>query len=458
MRSLLIRIFLSFWLIIGITIGAAALAGYYYAERMRDTVENFASSDLLLDASDVLAQEGREGLRRWLEGRPAGGGITLLVIDSNERDLLGRRLPRRLRHLLHSQDSREHRRDGTQAESPRNLRPARALPQLVASDGEVFTFLALPAREPYRRWLDEQAVPLFLFFALLSSAAVSYLLARTVSGPVQRLRAATLGIAEGDLSTRIAGSLHGRRDELGLLARDFDRMAEKLEQAAKQQTELSSNISHELRSPLARMRVALELARRQAGELPEFTRMDQETERLDELIGQILSYARLDAADTERATPVALRDLLEEVVENVNYECRADNEKRVRVELRCTTEPNLTIYRGALTSAIENVLRNAVAHSPVEGVVNVHLEQDAAGILISVVDMGDGVPTNELEHLFEPFYRTRATQQKEARSGSGLGLAIAARAIQLHDGDISAQNDAGGGLRIELRLPSGESD
>jgi two-component system, OmpR family, sensor kinase len=454
MRSLLIRIFLSFWLVIGITIGVAALAGYYYAERMRDTAENFADSDTLLEASDVLSQEGREGLRRWLEDRPAGGGITLLVVDANRRDLLGRRLPRRVRHLFHQQDAQAHGRvDGRHDSPPQNVRPARPLPQLVAPNGEVFTFLALPSRQSYRRWLDEQAIPLFLVIALLLSAGASYLLARTVSGPVQRLRAATLAIAEGDLSTRVADNLDKRRDELGLLARDFDRMAEKLEQAAAQQTELSSNISHELRSPLARLRVALELARQQAGELPEFARIDQETERLNELIGQILSYARLDAADVERSAPLGLRELLEEVVDNVNYECRADSDKQVRVELQCAAAPVVAVYRGALTSALENVLRNAVAHSPANGVVNVVLEKRDDGVRIAVTDNGPGVPADELDKLFEPFYRTRAAKATEG--GSGLGLAIAARAVELHAGRITASNTADGGLQVLISLPSG---
>lgn len=452
MRSLLVRIFLAFWLIIGISIGVAVLAGYYYAERMRDTIENFADSDTVLEAGDVLAHEGREGLRRWLEGQPAGAGVRLYIVDGNGRDLLQRHVPRQIRYMLRRQLAPEPR-VGQQPNTPRNVRPARALPQLLAPDGDVLTILAWPSQPRNYSRIEDQAVPLFLIIGLVSSAAVSFLLARTMSQPVQKLRQATLAIADGDLSTRVAGSLYRRRDELGQLAKDFDRMAEKLEQAAAQQSELSSNISHELRSPLARLRVALELARRQAGELPEFERIDQETERLDQLIGQILSYARLDAADPERALPESIAELLAEVVENVNYECRADGGDGVRVELHSTVAAVIPVYRDALMSAVENVLRNAVAHSPASGVVQVHLDPSGSGFQITVDDQGQGVSASEIGNLFKPFYRTRDAQQ-HARNGSGLGLAIAARAIEMHSGSIHARNREQGGLQIVMWLPS----
>jgi methyl-accepting chemotaxis protein len=211
MRSLLIRIFLSFWLIIGITTAAAAVAGFYYAERIREAAENFEIGDTLLEASAVLDEEGRDGLATWLRKRSRAGGVALFVTDSAQRDLLGRELPWRVRHAINSQPShlRGERRD---TQPPKNLRPARPLSQLVAADGEVFTLVALPLRHPYRRWLDERLIPLFLVLALLVSGIVSYLLALTLSRPVQHLRVATVAIADGDLNTRVSAKLHKRRD------------------------------------------------------------------------------------------------------------------------------------------------------------------------------------------------------------------------------------------------------
>ncbi|MDZ7644141.1 MAG: ATP-binding protein [Woeseiaceae bacterium] len=450
MRSLLVRIFLSFWLIIGVTIGVAVLAGYYYAERMRSVVENFASGDTLLEASEILAEDGLRGLA---EDQPRDDGVILYVLDTRDRDLLGRRLPRYIRHKLHRNEPSPHRGARRNDRTPLNLRPARPLPQLVAPDGDVLTFVAAPSQRPYRRWLDEQAVPLFLLVALVASAAVSYLLARMLSGPVQKLRAATVAIAAGDLSTRVAGAVHRRRDELGLLARDFDRMAARLEQAAQQQTELSRNISHELRSPLARLRIALELARRNTGERPEFERIDAETERLDELIGQILSYARLDSAGSQVAEDLDLRDVLEDVVADVNYEARATRDEGVRLVLDADKLPALRGYREALKSAVENVLRNAVALSPDNETVTMTLRHVDGEVRIEIADRGPGVGPDELEALFEPFYRTRAAAANGAPAGNGLGLAIAARAVHLHGGRIYAENLASGGLRVTIRLP-----
>ncbi|HZW60459.1 MAG TPA: ATP-binding protein, partial [Woeseiaceae bacterium] len=441
-----------FWLIIGITIGIAALAGFYYAERLREAAENFEISDILLDASRALDNGGRDGLRDWLETRPREAAVSMFILDENDRDLLGRRVPRRIRYLLHRNGELPHR-PGSETRPPLNLRPARPLSQLVSADGEVFTLIALPAHHPYRRWLDERLAPLMLLLALLVSGGISYLLARTVSRPVRFLRDATIAISDGALDTRVSPRLKQRRDELGLLARDFDSMAEKLQQAARQQTELSQNISHELRSPLARLRVALELARRQAGNLPEFSRIDVEAERLDGMIGQILRYSKLDRSAAYTASRADLVELLEEVVENVNYECRDEGIDGITVKLSATASPVMPVFPEALQSAVENVLRNAVKHSPANASIDVTLSADPSRARIDVDDRGPGVDETDLERLFEPFFRTRRAPEHGNGSGSGLGLAIAARAVRLHGGTIAARNRPEGGLRVTIELP-----
>lgn len=456
MRSLLVRIFLSFWLIIGITTGVAAVGGYYYAERMREAIENFEIGDALLEASAALDAGGRSGLKRWLKERSRKDGVSIYIVDENERDLLDRQVPRRVSYILRRHTAHMPRDNGKpgRLESRReNLRPAQPLSQLVLADGDVLTLVAIPPRHPYRRWLDERRFPWFLALALMVSAAVSYLLARALTQPVQDLRKATVAIADGALHTRVKPGLHRRRDELGMLARDFDRMAGKLQHAAEQQTELSRNISHELRSPLARLRVALELARRQSGELPEFARIDAETDRLDQLIGQILSYTRLDGKAGEPAEPVPLADLLRDVVENVNYESSAETGSGVRVTLAVHATPTVLAHPGALESAIENILRNAVRHSPPAGIVSLSLDADAEQATITATDDGGGVDDSEIGKLFEPFFRTRTALQRGDWPGSGLGLAIAARAVHLHGGAIDAANRDTGGLCVTITLP-----
>jgi two-component system sensor histidine kinase CpxA len=264
-----------------------------------------------------------------------------------------------------------------------------------------------------------------------------------------------VSLAEGNMHSRVAPSVGKRRDELGMLARDFDAMAEKLGRAAAQQTELSRNISHELRSPLARLRVAMELARRKSGELPEFDRIDDETEKLDRLIGQVLSYTRMESGSQAEPGRIDLSDLVQEVVENVNFECRAGGYEGIVVETNVADSPIITGYADALTSAIENIVRNAVRHSPPNEKVTVHVaERPDGAATVEVTDNGEGVPDDELGHLFQPFFRTRSATADSSKSGTGLGLAIAVRAIKLNGGTVSASNRADGGLRVVITLPS----
>jgi signal transduction histidine kinase len=452
MRSLLIRIFVSFWLIIGITIGVAAVAGFYYAERVRSEMDSFEFDDTILEASAALASDGRQGLAAWLRQAPASRNVTIYIIDANGRDILGRELPRYLEQKLHRHETHMPRRTHS---DPANLRRARPLSQLVSRDGETYTVLLSRPHHAHGYWEGAPGGSLLLILALIVSGVVSYLLARAISKPVRQLRHATVSLAGGNMNSRVASSVGKRRDEFGMLARDFDAMAEKLQHAAAQQTELSRNISHELRSPLARLRVAMELAKRKTGELPEFDRIDDETERLDRLIGQILSYTRMESGSQSKPASIDIGDLVQEVVENVNFECRAEGYERVSVETRLEASPMVTGYADALTSAIENIVRNAVRHSPPNQKVTVRVAEEPGDIaIVEVADDGEGVAADELPHLFQPFFRTRSATADSRKRGTGLGLAIAERAVKLNGGSVSARNRESGGLIVTIRLGS----
>jgi two-component system sensor histidine kinase CpxA len=446
MKSLLIRFFLSFWLIIGITVGVAAIGGYWYAQNVRDAYENFELGDSILDASAALDSAGRDGLKTWLQNYPETLGLRVLVLDRSGRDLLGRPVPRMLRRLLDRRrrfmPSPNHQHD-----DPANLLRARPLSQLVGPDGQRYTIVVIPTRG------GPPARGLILALALLVSATVSLLLARTMSRPVQKLRDATRALADGNFDNRVASSIGRRKDELGLLARDFDVMADNLQRSAAQQVELSRNVSHELRSPLARLRVALELARRQAGNLAEFDRIDVETERLDALIAQILSYTRLDALAEHPKKMASLNEIIADVVADVNYECKSDGVDKKSVVSEFSASIDLPMHAQSMKSAIENILRNAIRHTRPDTRVLLKLAYENADLVSIIVDdFGEGVDAEDLEKLFEPFFRSRNSAEKE--TGSGLGLAIAKRAVEIHDGSISASNRAGGGLRITIELPA----
>lgn len=449
MRSLFLKFLVSFWLVIGLIIGAAAVGGFLYAEQLQRTIEDFEVGDSMQVASAALETGGREGLLKWRDSTPRDDGVVIFILDDEGLDISSRQVPFAVERMFERHKARLERFRRTGGED-RNGRHAHFLPQLTSPEGEIWTMLVAPARAPEAFWSNQDIRVLLFVFALLISGLVSYALASAFSRPVRNLRDATVALAEGNLDVRVAASIGQRRDELGMLGRDFDSMAEKLQRAAERQTELSRNISHELRSPLARMRVAVELAKRKAGPLPEFERLERDAERLDSLIGQILSYTKLEGDDERMKSPVDLQDLLSEVAENVNFECGDD---RVTVNGADATT-SILAYRGALTSAVENVVRNAVRHSSGDGKVVVDTQETAGEIVIEVTDDGPGVSEEDLPRLFEPFFRTRESAEKDGNGGTGLGLAIARRAVELHHGSIEARNGDDGGFVVRISLPS----
>ena len=451
MHSLLLRIFVSFWSIIVITIVAAGAVGYLYAERARASIKNFEVSEAMIEASEALQESGRDGLVEWLTSLEGATSALIYVIDESGSDLLGRRLPSTAKALIRRFDGRKFRRPPPRRDSG-NLRPARPFTQLVGPDNDVYTLLVMPPQGAVGRWLSKRGGTGLVIIALLVSAVVSYLLARAISRPIRRFRESAVAIGAGNLDTRVSDRVGKRRDEIGLLAGDFDRMTAELQRAWQRQTELARNVSHELRSPLARLRVALELARRKTGDLTELDRIDTETERLDELIGQILEYSRLDAGPNEERVRIDLEELLQSVVEDVRFEFERPG-SRTRVEFRPEASGVVNGYQNALRSGIENVLRNAAQHNRDGGDVSVRLSADDSWLLVNVEDEGGGVADEELGSILEPFYRTRAKSGDPHGRGSGLGLAIASRAIALNGGSLTASNGENG-LCVTIRLPA----
>jgi len=289
----------------------------------------------------------------------------------------------------------------------------------------------------------------FLVLGLLT-VAFCWGLARYIASPAEKLRRATRQLAGGDLAVRVAPSMGRRRDELADLGRDFDAMAARIEELVNNQRRLLSDISHELRSPLARLNVALELAGDGAPPSSRsfLERIGEESAELDALIGGLLSLQRLEARENHLTRiPLDLAALVSHVADDVAFEAgEACKIEVVRLD-GCQFQGDAELLR----SALSNVARNAVLHGGGE-CIELALEKHPAHALIWVRDFGSGVPEESLAKLFEPFFRV-ATARDRQSGGTGLGLSITRRAIEAHGGTIRAFNAQGGGLRVEIQLP-----
>ncbi len=429
MNRLSLRIFAGiFAALLLIAAGAVVITGWIIAER-RDSAPG-AFIELTQSARDAAAQGGRAELAAWLRTRNAQlFGRPVFVIDATGRDLLGRPLPMPA-HM---------------ARSPR-------WPSLVAADGTRYRLL-LPLR-PRRLGgmaLPEARLPLVVL-ALLITALVSGLLARSLTRPIADLQRAAQALAAGQLDTQVAASTRARRDEIGRLGLAFDSMARDLRALLESRERLLRDVSHELRSPLARMRLAIGLAQRpDADTRAQLVRLETEIGRLDALIGAILDVSRLDSGERLLARePLDLAALMQRLVDDARFEAAA---KGCSVDWHGPDALQVRADPHWFAAAVENVLRNALRHSPPGGRVDVTLRAAVdGGVEIEIGDQGSGVPAEALERIFEPFYRVDVARPA-GDTGVGLGLAIAARAVRAHGGQIVAAN-AAPGLRVTLSLPA----
>ncbi len=288
----------------------------------------------------------------------------------------------------------------------------------------------------------------------LAGAIFCYFLTNYLTGPLKKLSLAAASIAEGRLDTRVDPSLIARRDEIAGLARNFDGMAERIEALVTGQRRLLGDVSHELRSPLSRLLVALSLVRQGPQEevAENLQRIAAEARRLDALIGQLLILSRIDSG-IDRGSPARFdwTNLVHEVASDGDFEARARNRRVVIVRAdACTVDG----FEDLMRSAVENVVRNAIRHTAEGTAVELSLEHGGASATLRVRDHGPGVPESALPEIFLPFRRAGNVQSE----GSGLGLAIAERAVHVHGGSIRAINAPGGGLLVEIAVTAASRD
>lgn len=438
MSRLFWKIFLTMWLSIVAFSAAVGLINDIIARGQwaEDPANTFSRGieRITQRAARVLFEEGRDGLIEELEAIPLISRSHIFIIDDEGVEILGREAA--LRTL-------------TQENRPEKLA------RIVDSDGQAYIIHTF-ARTPPGAFLapGPQGTLLRLFAAAVISALVSFFLAKSLTAPLQKIRDASRRIAQGHLEARVGELRPPRRDEIGELAADFDRMAMHLQSMQLANRRLLRDVSHELRSPLARLSVALEIARgKGAGAISsELDRIQLESERLEALVNDVLGLLRESsetAPRTEEDVDIAL--LLDDLAETVSYEAPEDSPG---VEWP-GAEP--LVYRGdreLLWRAIENLLRNALRHTDPARGVQLRLDAEPGDdIRISVRDFGTGVPEAELEKIFEPFYRVQESRDRNT-GGHGLGLSIAAAAIRRHGGALSAANAPDGGLVVTITLPA----
>jgi two-component system OmpR family sensor kinase len=292
--------------------------------------------------------------------------------------------------------------------------------------------------------------------SVLTSLAVAALLAWYVSKPIRSLRQALHAAAGGDLDVRIGGKVGRRRDELADLGRDFDSTAARLKLLMDGQRRLLHDVSHEMRSPLARLQAAVGLVRQHPGNVDAaIDRVERESMRMDKLVAELLTLSRLEAGmDSWQPESVNVAELVTEVVADATFELTASSAAvAFDVQIESLQIANVTGNAEMLHRALENVVRNSVRHTPSGGQVHIAGEYDTVRreVRLTVADEGPGVGTAELAFIFEPFFRGEAAQ---GTSGHGLGLAITHRVIESHGGRISAANRTSGGLAVEICLPA----
>jgi two-component system sensor histidine kinase CpxA len=312
----------------------------------------------------------------------------------------------------------------------------------AAGDGKYWFFHLLPPRRPGSWFLMPQHI-----FMIGAAVLFCYLLAYHLTKPLRELEKAVARFGQGDLTARVRSN---RSDEVGQLAREFDEMAARIETLLEAERRLLLDISHELRSPLARLGVAVELARSGEDREQALNRIQKESDRLNELVGQLLQVTRAEGDPSLlRTVPVRLDDMVAELVHDTAIEADARGSK---LQLDETVPATVNGDPELLRRAVENVIRNAIRYAPPGTAVEVRLGRDNGTCVVSVRDYGPGVPEESLSRIFDPFYRVETDRNRTA-GGVGLGLSIARRAVVLHKGELKARN-MHPGLIVEMKLPA----
>ena len=445
-RRLFWKIFLPFWVAQALLLGALYLRLHVRLHSERPwwiQPSRQVMPELAVDAASAYEGGGQPPLRAMLDQFSLQGRTSYWLLNASGDELSGRSLP----SGMHERVEAAIRGDGfaryeEASVAVSKIRTPRAEYFLVAE------FVPPPLSE---------RVPGDILWTLklgtIVSAFLCLVIAHYLSKPVERLRDATHEMARGNLDIRVGRFIGSRRDEIADLVRDFDSMADELRKLIQSERSLLSGVSHELRSPIARMRLALTLARdadpREQEEM--LDRIEQDTIQLDSMLERILTVARLEGGQQKsKFEELSLNDIVENVLHDARFEATALDADISLLEndpVRINGDADL------LRSAVENVVRNAIFYSGAGGQIEVRLRRENGTAMLTVRDNGPGVPEDAIPLLFKPFYRVDDSRGTTT-GGMGLGLAIVRNAVALHGGTVVARNVSPHGLEVEMRLPT----
>ncbi len=471
-HSLFWKIFLSFWLSMLLFGICSALIDAKIRQTERDTP--YTPVSVILKRSQQLIKQDTDKkiLKEWLEeSQDRIQTNTVYILDSKGDDLLKRPLNTKTQQALRQylKEPQEFAPNLQKPNSdffdprPQHIDDIPPLPgsaiiiiKLISNSGESYT-LIIDNETNRENWIFWRSVSIAtrIAMAFLLSGIICSFLARYLTIPLQKLRTATHRIASGHFDSSIDKNIAKRVDEIGDLGRDFDSMAKRIEITLQSQQRLLRDVSHELRSPLARLQIALGLSFQRSKGLvePELQRIEKEVERLNELIGQSLSLARISSqADIPEKTKINLTELFEKIIETVKYEAQDKQCQIISTQMdSCFINGN----KDLLYSGLENIIRNAIHHTKTGTQIktSVALSNALPPVATLVIrDNGKGVPESDVDELFTPFFQVDEARTQQ-QGGYGIGLAIAERAISLHNGSICITNIAEGGLEVSIKLP-----
>lgn len=286
----------------------------------------------------------------------------------------------------------------------------------------------------------------YYFLVIGATGVLCWLASAGVVSPIRRIAASIALFGQGSLSVRVQTR---RQDEVGQLGRSFNQMAERLQRLIVSERRLLGDISHELRSPLARLKFAIKLARTSPDSNAALDRIERDVDRIASLVAGIVEISFIECDPAVQCTGIVR---IGEIIDEVVRDCAMEAEIRgCRIAVKGCMAGQLVGNRELLRRAVENVLRNAIRYSPDHSIVDVSIAEDARAAIVTVRDYGPGVPEDALARIFDPFFRVEEARDAKG-GGSGLGLSIAKQAVQVHHGTVAAEN-ASPGLRVKIAIP-----